>query len=104
MTLRELSKYYRLHNRLEKNLDMIASLTAAAYPGAQSLAGTPHAGGVSDKVGNLAVEITDLKQQNLILEEHSQNGGGAGKPGGRAAGKTESGENGGKRQWGLTGF
>ena len=49
---------------------MLASLQAAACPGAQVLTGMPHAPGVSDKVGDLAVEIADLETRiaNLELE------------------------------------
>lgn len=46
---------------------MLASLQAAACPGAQVLTGMPHAPGVSDKVGDLAVEIADLEGRIQIL-------------------------------------
>ena len=67
MTLRELSKYYRLHERYIKNLDTIKSLSAAASPGAQVLTGMPHAPGISDKVGDLAVEIAELEDRNKSI-------------------------------------
>lgn len=47
---------------------MLVSLQAAAYPGAQVLTGMPHAPGVSDKVGDLAVEIADLEARIARLE------------------------------------
>ena len=39
MTLQELSKYYKLHERLERNREMLSSLYAAAGPGAQVITG-----------------------------------------------------------------
>ena len=55
MTLRELSIYYKLHERLERNREMLSSLSAAAGPGAQVITGMPHAPGVSDKVGDSGI-------------------------------------------------
>ncbi len=69
MTLEELSGYYRLHIRLERNLEMLESLEAAAHPGAQLITGMPHAAGVRDKIGDLAVEIADLKDRILSLRK-----------------------------------
>lgn len=63
MTLQELSKYYKLHERLERNREMLSSLYAAAGPGAQVITGMPHAPGVSDKVGDLAAELWDLQSK-----------------------------------------
>lgn len=63
MTLQELSKYYKLHERLEQNREMLSSLYAAAGPGSQVITGMPHAPGVSDKVGDLAIEIGDLQNR-----------------------------------------
>ena len=68
MTLQELSKYYKLHERLERNREMLASLYAAAGPGAQEITGMPHASGVSDQVSNLVIEIEDLKERISHLE------------------------------------
>ena len=69
MTLQELSKYYKLHERLERNREMLASLYAAAGPGAQVITGMPHAPGVSDKVGDLATELWDLQSKIDYLEQ-----------------------------------
>ena len=66
MTLQELSKYYKLHERLERNREMLSSLYAAAGPGAQVITGMPHAPGVSDKVGDLAAELWDCKARLII--------------------------------------
>ncbi len=68
MTLRELSIYYKLHEQLERNREMLSSLSAAAGPGAQVITGMPHAPGVSDKVGDLAAEIWDLQDRINYLE------------------------------------
>ena len=68
MTLQELSKYYKLHERLERNREMLASLYAAAGLGAQEITGMPHAPGVSDEVSKLVIEIEDLKERISHLE------------------------------------
>ena len=59
MTLKELNGHFVLRERLARAKEMLASLQAAACPGAQVLTGMPHAPGVSDKVGDLAVEIAE---------------------------------------------
>ena len=41
MTLRELSIYYKLHERLERNRQMLSSLYTAAGLGAQEITGCP---------------------------------------------------------------
>lgn len=69
MTLQELSRYYKLHERLERNREMLSSLYAAAGPGAQVITGMPHAPGVSDKVGDLAAELWDLQSKIDYLEQ-----------------------------------
>ena len=68
MTLQELSKYYKLRERLERNREMLTSLYAAAGLGAQEITGMPHASGVSDQVSNLVIEIEDLKERISHLE------------------------------------
>ena len=68
MTLRELSIYYKLHERLERNRQMRSSLYTAAGLGAQEITGMPHAPGVSDEVSNLVIEIEDLKERICHLE------------------------------------
>ena len=68
MTLRELSIYYKLHKRLERNRQMLSSLYATAGLGAQEITGMPHAPGVSDQVSSLLIEIEDLKERISHLE------------------------------------
>lgn len=68
MTLQELSKYYKLYERLERNKEMLSSLYATAGLGAQVITGMPHAPGTSDKVSSLIIEIEDLKSRIDYLE------------------------------------
>lgn len=73
MTLQELSRHFKLRERLDRDLELLKSLEAAACPGAQALTGMPHAPGVRDKVGDLAVEIADLKERIRYLEAEIEN-------------------------------
>ncbi len=61
MTLQELSKLLKLMEQLRKDEEMLDALREAACPKSQVLTGMPHASGVRDKVGDLAVEIADLQ-------------------------------------------
>lgn len=72
MTLKELNRHFALRERLSRAKEMLASLQAAACPGAQVLTGMPHAPGVSDKVGDLAVEIADLTASIARLERECE--------------------------------
>lgn len=73
MTLQELSRYFKLRERLERDEEMLQSLEATACPGAQVLTGMPHTPGIKDKVGDLAIEIADLKERiRFLAEEISQ--------------------------------
>lgn len=72
MTLEELNQHFALRGRLSKAKDMLSSLRAAACPGAQVLTGMPHTSGVSDKVGDLAVEIADLEMRVAGLKENCE--------------------------------
>lgn len=69
MTLQELSQYFKLREQLARDEEILESLRAAAFPGAQVLTGMPHASGVRDKVGDLAVEIADMERQIERLQE-----------------------------------
>lgn len=68
VTLRELSRCYRLRERLRRDERMLASFEAKAYPSAQVLTGMPPVIGIRDKVGDLAAEIADLKEQIAVLQ------------------------------------
>lgn len=68
MTLDELNRHLDLITELKKAQDMLQSLWNAAYPGGQVLTGMPHAPGVKDKIGDLAIEIADLESDIADLE------------------------------------
>ncbi len=61
MTLQELSGFYRLQQKIQQNLETLESLESRVHPGAQALTGMPHGSGTSDRVGELAIEIAELK-------------------------------------------
>lgn len=63
MTKEELSYHVELKKQLAANLELLASLEAAAGPRVQYLDGMPHAPGVRDVVGDLAAEIADVKTE-----------------------------------------
>lgn len=67
MTLQELSNHFKLRERLDRDLGILDSLVAAACPSAQVMTGMPHTSGVSDKVGDLAIEIADMKERVRYL-------------------------------------
>lgn len=69
MTLQELSQHFKLRERLARDEEILESLQAAACPGAQVLTGMPHTPGVKDKVGDLAIEIADMKERIRYLKE-----------------------------------
>lgn len=69
VTLEKLSRYYRLHIRMEQNLETLEALEAAVHPGAQRLTGMPHVSGVSDRIGDLAVEIAEMRERILSLRK-----------------------------------
>lgn len=68
MTLQELNRYFDLNDKLAKANEMLERLQAAILPGGQVLTGMPHAPGVKDKVGDLAVEIVDLEARITYLK------------------------------------
>lgn len=68
MTLQELSHHFKLRERLDRDKELLSSLEAAVAPGGQVLTGMPHTPGVRDKVGDLAVEIADMKERIRFLE------------------------------------
>lgn len=68
MTLQDFSQHFKLLERLEQAKGLLASLEAAAHPGAQQLDGMPRAPGVHDRVGDLAAEIADMKASVSRIE------------------------------------
>lgn len=71
MTLQELSQYFNLRKRLMRYEKILKSLRDTACPGTQVLTGMPHTSGVKDKVGDLAIEITDMEAQIHILSQEA---------------------------------
>ena len=69
MTLQELSQHYDLRRKLKKDEGILAALREAAYPKSPVLSDMPHAPGVRDKVGDLAVEIADMSERVRYLRE-----------------------------------
>lgn len=69
MTLQELNLHLELREKLAKAQEILGSLRRSALPGAAKITGMPHAPGVNDKVGDLAVEIADMDARIEYLEE-----------------------------------
>lgn len=69
MTLQELNQYFHLLDQLGKARELLASLEDAASPQSPNLDGMPHAPGVSDNVGRLAMEIADMRTRVEFLEQ-----------------------------------
>lgn len=69
MTLQELSQHYDLRRKLKKDEGVLAALREASYPKSPVLSDMPHAPGVRDKVGDLAVEIADMSERVRYLRE-----------------------------------
>ena len=61
MTKRELSQLYDLNREIERDKDRLKELEYLECGITMKLTGMPHASGISDKTGNYAVEIADLK-------------------------------------------
>ena len=68
MRLIELNRYFELINSLVRTNELLENLRAAAYPASPALTGMPHAPGVKDKIGDLAVEIADLETRIEYIE------------------------------------
>ena len=72
MTLQELNQHLDLREKLSKAQAMRTALLNAATPGAAKITGMPHASGVNDKVGDLAVEIADMDARIEYLKAEIQ--------------------------------
>ena len=72
MTLQDLNRYLSLCKQLDKARESLLDLQEAAVPGAQVLTGMPHTPGVKDKVGDLAIEIADTKDEIKEMEAEVQ--------------------------------
>lgn len=62
MTLQQLNHHADLRDKLRKAEALVYRLQTKAHPGAQVLTGMPHAPGVKDLVGDLAVEIAEAQE------------------------------------------
>ena len=62
MTKQDRDCHLELLQMLAEDLELLASLEAAAGPKIQRLDGMPHAHGISDPGGNLATEIADMRE------------------------------------------
>lgn len=69
MTLQDLNRFLALRKQLDSARESLLDLQDAAVPGAQVLTGMPHAPGVKDKVGNLAIMIADTKTEIERMEQ-----------------------------------
>lgn len=68
MTLSELNHHFELKMQLNKAQEALDGLRAAAEPGAQVITGMPHATGVKDLIGELAVEIVIMEDRVKQLQ------------------------------------
>lgn len=68
LTLRELNEYYNLMGRLARAHRLLASLETADGLRSPQPDGMPHTPGYRDRVGELAVEITDMRESVASLE------------------------------------
>ena len=66
MTLADLNEHYALGEKLIKVQTLIQSLRARTL-GAVNMDGMPHGTGVSDRVGDLALEIVELEAREKYL-------------------------------------
>lgn len=62
MTKQELSQLYHLNREIEHMQKRLKELETIATSSTSRITGMPHGSGVSDKVGDYAAEIADLKE------------------------------------------
>jgi hypothetical protein len=62
MTKKELSQLYYLNREIEQDKRKLAELESAVTSGVAKITGLPHVTGISDKVGDYAVEIAELRE------------------------------------------
>lgn len=70
MTIKELSQLYYLRKEIEMDRRRLRQLESRALPGSPSFSGMPGGGMPSDKVGEYAAEIADLR--GIIEAKHQQ--------------------------------
>lgn len=69
MTLTELNNYRSRRIQLSEEIELLERLRDKATPGSPGLDSMPHAPGVSDKVGSLAIAIVDLEARIPVLKQ-----------------------------------
>lgn len=69
MTLTELNNYRSRRIQLSDEIELLERLRDKAVPGSPGLDDMPHAPGVSDKVGSLAIAIVDLEMRIPALKQ-----------------------------------
>ena len=74
MPLQELNNNLVLHEHLDRAYDLLESLQEKAGTQAIRMDGMPHGTDISDKVGNIAIAIEDLKSRIDVLEDQAQAG------------------------------
>lgn len=70
MTIRELSQLYYLNREIDMDRRRLEELEVKMQPGAQVLTGMPRGNKTSDRTGNYAAEIADLR--GIIEAKHRQ--------------------------------
>lgn len=79
MTKKELSQLYWLNREIEEEKRKLSELEAAASGCTAKITGLPHVGGVSDKIGDLAIliaeqrDLIDLKVRQSVIEYNRLN-------------------------------
>lgn len=68
MTRQDLEKHLKLRRQLMECRDILQNLKRSVGPGTQALTGMPHAPGVKDKVGDLAIEIAYMERRVAALQ------------------------------------
>lgn len=63
MTWQELDDLYQMKCELKRGEELIERLRLRAQPGAQQMNGMPHGSGISDRVGDTAIAITDTEEE-----------------------------------------
>ena len=61
MTKKELSQFYYLKRKIKEQQRRLAELEAVAINCSTKITGLPTGTGISDKIGNYAAQIADLK-------------------------------------------
>ncbi len=69
MNLQELNEHWRKVEALRRDRELLLSVQQAIAPRGQNLTGMPHTPRVSDKTGDLAVELAEIKNHISQMEK-----------------------------------